>query len=164
MPKIGDAETVQRRRTLFVENYLGNGGNATKAAIDAGVSPGSARVTACRWLKQLDIKTTLAERGKEVLAEAGLSSQRWAKEMESIAHFDPAEMYDEDGKVIPIHLLPEHVRRAIASVKGAGDTLEYKFHDKNVALANVGKHLGVFERDNNQLRPDIKVLIQLVGK
>jgi phage terminase small subunit len=35
---------------IFVDAFIANGGNATEAAIAAGVDPDKAAVQACRWL------------------------------------------------------------------------------------------------------------------
>ena len=155
-------EAAGRRRALFVEAYLTNGGNATRAAISAGLSPSTAKSTGQRMLKRPDIASLIAERAGKVMSAAQLNTQRWAAEMACIGHFDPAELYDADGNLIPLHQLPEHVRRAISGVSAAGRA-EYKFWDKVAALNAIGKHLGVFERDNQQKVADIRVMIQLVG-
>lgn len=166
MPDVADA--TKTKYILFAERYVANGGNGTQAAIDAGATKNSAKVMAHRWLKREDVQSIVAARASQVLADAGLSTERWAKETACIAHFDPRELYDAAGNLIPIHLLPEHVAHAISSIETITDkdgevTKKLKLWDKNAALANAGKHLGVFEQDNRQKAGDIKVLIQLVG-
>jgi hypothetical protein len=111
----------------------------------------------------------------EVVQEAELNTTRWAKEMAAIGHLDPGELYDAQGNLIPVHQLPEHVRRAIASVEiehrtsGKGDdretvvTQKVKMNDKNAALANIGRHLGAFDKDNAQRVTAIQVNVTLVG-
>ena len=42
---------VTPRQAKFVSYLVANGGNGTQAAIAAGCKPGSAAVTACKWLK-----------------------------------------------------------------------------------------------------------------
>lgn len=168
-------ETALIRQKLFVERWLTNGNNATEAAAYAGFSEASAHVRGCELLARDDVKAMIGARAERLVRTAELSTERWAKEMAAIGHFDPGELYDVDGNLIPIYQLPEHVRRAIASVKrerrteGKGETVatvtteEVKLHDKNTALANIGKHLGVFAEDNRQLNRPIQVLVQLMG-
>lgn len=163
------------RRKLFAERYLVNGRNGTEAAQHAGATGPNAATQAGRWLKHPDVIAIIAERTAAVIEQAVLNTDRWAKEMASIGHFDPGELYDDDGHLIPLHLLPEHVRRAVASVKtehrtvGRGEdrevitTQEVKLNDKNTALANIGRHLGAFDKDNAQKIVAIQVNIQLVG-
>lgn len=163
------------RRKLFAERYLVNGGNGKEAAIHVGSSPVAAGKQAHEWLKLPDVRSILDAGIAKVVQQAELTTERWAKEMAAIGHFDPGTLYDEDGALIPIHKLPEHVRRAIASVKhetrmeGKGPdrvavtTQEIKLNDKNTALANIGRHLGAFDKDNAQRITAIQVNIQLLG-
>ncbi len=165
-------KAIGARHELFIETYLVNGGNATKAAIAAGYAAKGASRTGWRLLRTPEIAKRCTVRAEKALFDAGLTTERWAKEMACIAHFDPGELYDAAGNVIPVHLLPEHVRRAIASVeiettgkRVLTTTTKIKPCDKNTALANVGRNLGAFEEDNRQnAREPIHVTITLVGK
>lgn len=174
--KVGKSEAaVAVRRTLFAERYLTNGRNGREAAIYVGAPEANAGTQAYRWLQHPDVKALVEARTAAVVEEAVLNTTRWAKEMACIGHFDPGELYDANGALIPVHELPEHVRRAIGSVKrehrfeGKGEdrvevvTEEVKIIDKNTALANIGRHLGVFEKDNRQQITAIQVNLTLVG-
>ncbi len=163
------------RHKVFAERYLVNGNNATEAAKFSGYSERTAHAQGYRLLQMESVKTILGNRAESLLRAAELTTERWAKEMAAIGHFDPGELYDADGNLIPIYKLPEHVRRAIGTVKierrfeGRGEdrtevvTQEVRPCDKNTALANIGKHLGMFEQDNRQKAQNIRVLVQLVG-
>lgn len=168
-------QSVVVKRKLFAERWLVNGNNGTEAAIHIGFAAHNAAVMATRYMKHPDVKTIIERAQAKAVAKAELTTERWAKEMAAIGHFDPGELYDEDGKAIPVRELPEHVRRAISSVKverrfeGKGEgrveivTEEIRPWDKNTALANIGRHLGVFEKDNRQNITAIQVNISLVG-
>lgn len=164
------------RRKVFAERWLVNGNNASEAAIHAGWSAKTSRSTGSQILKEPDVQAIIGTRIDKVLHEAELTTERWAKEMACIGHFDPGELYDENDNLIPLNKLPEHVRRAIGSIdidqryEGKGDdarlvtTTKIKPWDKNQALANIGKHLGVFEKDNQQKVEPIHVTVTFVGK
>lgn len=163
------------RRKLFAERYMINGRNGTEAAVYIGAAAANAATQASRWLQHPDVIAIIAARTAAVMEKAVLNTERWANEMASIGHFDPGELYDDDGNLIPVHKLPENVRRAIASVKrehrttGRGEeretitTEEIKLIDKNTALTNIGRHLGVFEKDNKQNVTAIQVNLTLLG-
>lgn len=170
-----------KRRKVFVERYLVNGNNAAEAARHAGYSVATAAAKGHTLINDPKIKEMLGTRNEKVLHDAQLTTERWAREMACIGHFDPGELYDAAGNLIPIHQLPEHVRRAIASVevdsslsvnpdKADGttrvirdNTTKIKLWDKNAALANIGKHLGMFEQDNRQRTNAIQVNVVLRG-
>ena len=60
---------------LFVEAYMA-GNNATQAAITAGYSANSARVTACRLLARDSIKAEVARRREGLIAKLDLSPEK----------------------------------------------------------------------------------------
>lgn len=163
---------AELRRKVFVERWLTNGNNAAEAARYAGFSENSAVQTGYELLQRDDVQALIGHRNNRLLATATLNTERWANEMAAIGHLDPGEFYNEAGELIPIHKLPEHVRRAVASVdheittdKDGNTTqrIKIKTNDKNAALTNIGRHLGVFERDNRQQVIAIQVNLTLVG-
>jgi len=174
--KVGrNTKGSELRYRTFVDRYLVNGNNACEAARHAGYSEGTAKY-GIKLMRNPRVIELLGQRAERAANVAELSADKWAKEMASIAHFDPGELYDGDGNLIPLPDLPEHVRRAIGSIdietrmEGKGDeavpvtTTKVKVWDKNVALANVGKHLGLFEKDNSQKVEPIHVTVTFVGK
>jgi hypothetical protein len=91
-----------------------------------------------------------------------LTVARVLEEYAHLATLDIGEAFAPDGSLLPIHEMPEHVRRALAGVevselmvdgdgKGpVGKLHKLKFYDKRAALADIAKHLGMFiERIGN---------------
>lgn len=163
------AETA-KRKALFVQEMIKNGGNGTQAAIAAGYSQRDARNRALRLLKEADISRQLEEARAAVVKQAeattGVSVERTLLELSRIAYFDPGRLFDESGNLLAIKDMPEEVRAAIAQVEhfeefaGRGDereligyTKKLKLWDKNSAIDKAMKHLGLFEKDNEQLKP-----------
>lgn len=82
--------------------------------------------------------------------------ERVLQEYQHIAFLDIAGAFDENGGLLPIHQMPEDIRRAIAGIevaelnidrdgKGAvGKLHKIKILDKGKALQDIGKHLGMF--------------------
>ena len=78
-----------------------------------------------------------------------------------IIRFDPAEMYDEEGSLLPIHKMPKKVRMCIQSFEiqevpsfneELPDTItkKVKHYDKLAGVEKLMKHLGGYELDNKQ--------------
>ena len=84
------------------------------------------------------------------------TTERILQELARVGMSDPGEMFNADGDMIAMHELPEHVRRAIATVKvtrttrGRGDDAatevgtEVKFWPKVEALRLMGTYRRMF--------------------
>lgn len=81
------------------------------------------------------------------------------QEAARIGLLDPARLFDEKGNLLPINDIPAEVRAAIASIEVGEVEIDgevttrvkkIKLWDKNSALEKLMKHLGSFERDNQQ--------------
>lgn len=152
------------RRDAFIAAYLTNGRNATQAAITAGYAPKGAHVQGARLLKDAKVSAAIATHESKSAVSADLSIERWAKDSGSIGHARVGELYNPNGTFKSIHELPDHVQAAIASVEygPTGLPTKIKFWDKNVALTNIGKHVGAFEKDNAQQSRPISLKVVLV--
>ena len=148
----------------FVERFLTNGHNATDAARHAGYTGSGIRVNASRMMQRSDVKEMIAARAKRVAAKVELTGEAWAREVAALAFSSIGDLYDDAGQLIPIHLLPPHVKAAIAGVRQLSDgSMMAIFGDKNAALAMAAKHLGLFEKDNSQRAENVRVTVNLLG-
>lgn len=125
--------------------------NGSAAAERAGCSPRSAAVTAAKWLRKANVRAAidaeLAARAKRVR----ITADDVLAELGRLAFVDIAKAYDKDtGALLPIHEIPEDVRRAIAGVDvvelpdGAGTVRKLKLYDKKGSLELLGKNLKLF--------------------
>jgi phage terminase small subunit len=137
--------------------------NGTQAAIRAGYAEKGANVTASKLLTNPNIAAAIQEQCATKAKDADISLERILKEYKSIAYFDIAKLYNEDGDLKKIHEIDEETRRAISSIEsddlfaGAGDsrkhvgyTRKVKACSKRDALADLMRHVGGFEKDNAQ--------------
>lgn len=74
--------------------------------------------------------------------------ERVMTEYTRIAFFDPLDMFDDEGRLLPLSEMPEDARRAIAgfdvNVTPAGEIVtKIKFNSKNVALKDLSTILGI---------------------
>jgi phage terminase small subunit len=175
-PKAGTSKRAAKlKRKMFAEEFVANGGNATRAAIAVGYAPNSAGVTGSRLLKDANVQTAVSEAEERALGKARLSTERVLQELERAIFADPRKLYDERGCLKPIHLLDDDIAAAIASIDvdetrgrgpkrtAAGVTTKVRLHDKLVAIDRAMKHLGLFERDNRQRDSNIAIQVNLVS-
>lgn len=135
--------------------------NATQAAIRAGYSKKTAAEQATRLLTNVQIQETVARFRENQQIRTGISADRALKEAARLAFFDVRKLCDAEGNPIPIQYLDDDTAAAIQGLElsserdGEGFTTvrKYKVADKNAALERVFKHLGLFERDNEQNNP-----------
>lgn len=163
------------KQRKFADEYLiCNSG--TKAAIAAGYSAKTARVKASQLLVDEEVEKYIIEKRQVVAEKHGVTLDRVINEYAKIAFFDIREIYDVDGGLIPVKQLDDVAAGAIASIKSteewgeddAGDRTiigtnkEIKVFDKIRALQDLGKHLGLFEKDNEQQRPNTTLKVEIV--
>jgi len=132
------------KKAIFIAEYSLRG-NGTQAAIAAGVPEASAAVTASRWLRDAKIAAAIEEQKARLVAKLELTQERVLQELMRIAWYDPGKLFYEDGTRIPVHLLDEDTRRAVASVEDEtedGKRTQYvKMCDKKGAGELLGKYL-----------------------
>jgi phage terminase small subunit len=139
---------VKPQYALFVAEYLKDpNNNATSAARAAGFSEKSAATQGSRLLKRLDIQGAIAQarasKSKKVenqVAKAELTAARIFEELTNLVTFDPAKMYDENGKMLHVKDMDEATRKAIAGIEESVG----KLGDKNTKL-RLSSRLGSIE-------------------
>ena len=151
--------TARERR--FVSAYLLTA-NGKEAAEQAGYSTNGAKVTACRLLKLPHIQAALQRRRGHVEANldnpGDIEAARLLTELSVIAFSDVRDLFDERGKLRPIHELPEGPARALASIEVSrvehGDDppetiVKVKQWDKLRAIELIGKLRGLFPSEKH---------------
>lgn len=137
------------QKKKFADEYLIDF-HGTNAAIRAGYSESRARITASELLASEEIQEYLNERRMQLAAKAKVTPERVLEELTRIALSNPADLYDENGNLLPVHKLPREVSAALASievVKGGKKKGQprYRQHDKVKALELIGKHFMMFK-------------------
>lgn len=127
---------------------------------DSAIWPSASRIMA---------NSKVSARVKALQAEsaalAGLDQAEILLEIRRLALSDIAGIMHADGRIKMPHELDPGTRAAVASFEMGPAGIKYKFWDKNAALEKAGKHLGLFERDNEQSRSTLPTItrIELVG-
>lgn len=173
-------DAAATRKRLFVEALLSNDENITKAALAVGFSPKTAASQGSRLLKDVEVQRLLRLRRDETAAKYELNTEMIVRSIVQELTFDPANLYDEGGNLKKITDLDPDVRMALASVEfeqhGSPDAPVFvrkvKWAQRQGAREQAMKHLGMFEKDNQQRSPldglprDVLKLIQerLLGR
>ena len=160
------------KQQRFVEEYLIDR-NATQAAIRAGYAAGSAHASGPRLLEHAGIKLAIKEANTLKAKELSVSKEMVVAELAKLAFSDitdflevreievPGEALDGEPRkvkyvdVFTTEGMPKIKTAAIQSIKQTKDGIEIKLHDKTRALEMIGRHLGIFEIDNDQRKPPV---------
>ncbi len=170
-----DGLTPKQRR--FVQEYVACL-NATEAYKKAGYS-GTGRVAenaASRLLGNVGVKTAiqsaLVEQRQQLKASASDVWQEWTR----LGLIDARKLFKADGALKAPHEWPDEVASAVASVEvfeeyeGRGEsrrlvghTKKLKLWDKNTALTNLGKALGILKDSHEHTGENGQPLFPRIG-
>lgn len=164
--------TDQRKR--FADRYFETL-KAKESAIYAGYSELSAKSQASQLLDDPEIEEYLSNLHAEYQLKTGINRQRILDEYAKIAFFDIREIYDVDGGLINIRQFDDNSAGAVSGLKVTeewgedeegrkiitGTIKEVKLNDKLRALQDLGKHLGIFEKDNSQKAASMVTIFKL---
>lgn len=143
-------------RALFIVEYLRTN-NATKAAIAAGYSEKTARQQGSRLLSNVDIRAEIQAQRKEMVAAAKVDAQDVLARLKDEVEADIADLFDDDGKLLPVWEWPLVWRQGLISGieveelwEGRGEDRvqvgmlrKVKMSDRLKRLELIGKHIGV---------------------
>ena len=114
-------------------------------------------------LRKAEINAAVKEMQSELADSLEITPERVLREYARIAFSDTRNLFDEDGHLIPLHQLSQDQSAAIGGIDvnlaGDGDggmvtVKKIKIWDKRGALDSLSKHLGLFEKDNEQGKTD----------
>lgn len=151
---------LNAKQKRFCEEYIIDL-NGTQAAIRAGYSAKTAGEQAGRLLGDVRIQEYIQELKTERSDRTNITADMVVQEIAKVAMLNVEDFYDDIG-LKPLSELDDKAKAAISSyqtkrIKVGKDEWEdipiMKVHDKMKALELLGKHVGVFEKDNHQKKP-----------
>ena len=155
------------KQKRFCEEYMIDL-NATQAAIRAGYSKKTAYSIAERLLRNVDIQGYLVDKRKKIADKLEISQERVLKELARIAFFDIRKVYDDNNVLVDVVKMDDDAAAVVSGIEvdeiyegvgkdraKIGNTVKLKLSNKVTALENLGKHLGLFEKDNDQKKPEL---------
>lgn len=144
------ARQLTEKQQTFVDEYLIDL-NATQAAIRAGYSVKNADKIGSELLGKTRVSEAIGKALAERSKRTGINADRIVRELAKIALVNPDDVVHFNSATVKEGASRDDLA-AIASVKVKtiptedGDIIEreVKFYDKNRALEQLGKHLGMF--------------------
>ena len=150
------------RQQAFLNNLM-KGMSQKEAYVSAGYSPKTAEQNSTALIRNPKFRANFEAAKERAANKAEATLERVLREECRIAFADIIGLFDENGALVRPQDIPEDLRRAIASIKVIEkwdpesmrmlNVYEYRFWDKGRALERIGKHLGMYEKDNEQKRP-----------
>lgn len=149
MARRRNGAALNERQEKFCLEYLKDL-NGTQAAIRAGYSERTAQEQSSRLLSKAIVTARVDALNKARNQRLNLKADDVLRELLRIAQVDISRIYDLEGRLLPVHDMPEDVRRAISGVetvevgdddKGIASIRKVRFWDKTKALELLAKHL-----------------------
>lgn len=166
--KGGGIMKLTPKQKRFVDEYLVDL-NATQAAIRAGYSERTARITAAENLTKPNIQKEIERQMKDREKRTEIAQDKVLKELAHIAYDDIRNYLkfwtDEEGKIqVELKSSDKIDTRNISEIQLDNGKLKFKLYPKDNALIQLGRHLGLF---NDKLSFDgainINMKVKVVG-
>lgn len=157
------------KQEAFCQEYLIDL-NATQAAIRAGYSEVSAKEIACGLLTKHNIQTRVSDLKAVRSEKTNITAERILNEYAKIAFSDIRNFYNADGSLKLPKDIEDKDAACLAGIEAdelfgvipgsdgergrIGETKKIKLYDKVRALDALGKHVGLFEKDNQQKKSE----------
>ncbi len=160
------------KRQRFAQEYIIDF-NGTQAYIRAGFtvsSPEVAAVEAHRLLRNPNVQREIEKLQEELRDRSELSADMIIQELRSLGFWNIQDFINTANEIKDLTKLSRKTTKPVIGIKSQVKTYkqedgtvvkevtaELKMHDKRGALVDLGKHLGIFEKDNEQKSFKIKV-------
>lgn len=136
--------------------------NATQAAIRAGYSKKTAHSIGAENLIKPDIQNYISDLQKQLADKSGITAEMVINELAKIGFSNIQEYLARTNTISDLTKIDKDKAAAVESIKivetewdgGSKTSTTFKLYDKKGALELIGRHLGIFEKDNRQLVPD----------
>lgn len=163
------AKVELTRRDKFAHNYVLNGQNGTQAYLNAGYKCKieSAWVGAHRLLRDIKVRERVAQLQNEYHDKLTHTREQTIQEIDNLGHFDPIDMFDDDGKMLPLQMMPAIARKMVNKIEMSLDKdenlasilkVEYG-KDKRGYLDMAAKFHNLYDSHQNAGNGVIKVMM-----
>ncbi len=154
---------LNEKNKQFAKEYVKDF-NGTQAAIRAGYSKKTAKVTAAKLLTKANIQSFIKKLQERTAERVEITKERLLNELYKIAISDVRKIYTVDGCLDQANMLDDDIAPAIAGVETKdivmenitiGRTTKLKMWDKISAIQTINKMLGFNAPEKTELsNPD----------
>jgi phage terminase small subunit len=129
--RASDPDGLTPRERLFVEAYVHNGGNTTRAYLVAAphVKETTAGVEGWKLLKTPKVAAVLEKRRQQRFKELQMTGDEALALIAMRARADVAQAYNANGQLLPINQWPEALRLACRTRGDKDGNVEWQFPD-----------------------------------
>jgi phage terminase small subunit len=158
------------KQELFAQRVAGGETltDAYRAAFPSSkAKPAMINAMASRMAAYPQVAARIRELREKAADRLAITRENVLREAARIAFFDFRRLFDEDGKLKPIHQLDDDMAAGVSRVEFDDDGALKKIfmHDKTANLEKLFKFLGLYEQDNRQKIDPLRELIEsLSGK
>jgi hypothetical protein len=151
-----------KNQEIFCAHYLASQ-NVKKSFLATfpqhkGKNWNTIRNLAHRYFNSTPVQEELKNLLDEIKDKYAITSEKVIQSIAESAFFNPSDLFDENGNLIPIHQLPSHCSSAIQNLQvtqtekdGEKKTVvQYKFVDKNNSRIMLSKYLKLFDEQSRQ--------------
>jgi len=147
--------------------------NARQSAISAGYSAKDADQRAWRIMRRPRVQALIHRMQDTYARDMRIETQTVLREIAGVAFSNVGDFVDAEGRV-DLSKVSRDQMAAVSSIEtetymdGRGENaqeikrVKLRFHPKTQALEALGKHLGLFERDNAQRDQGMRDLVELL--
>lgn len=148
---------LEDKQEMFCREYLKDL-NGTQAAIRAGYSAKTAHSIANENLIKPEIHNYIQELKAKRAEKLEISANKVLEELAKIGFSDLKDFLNNDYSLKNLDQIDTSKSGAIQSIQKeiiqgetyTNTTVKFKLHDKLSALEKIAKHIGFFEKDNEQ--------------
>jgi len=143
--------------------------NKTKAAVVAGYSKRSAKEIGYQNFTKPHILARVDEIRKEIKEQLGIDDHSVITELAALSYWNIKDFLTDGNVVKDLSKMPKAKLKPVVGIKTKVTTItiggvttkevttELKMSDKRTGVVDLGRHLGIFEKDNKQKGLKIKV-------
>lgn len=130
--------------------------NCQKAGERAGIQGDNIRITGWQMLQLPDVQAYIEQLQAEAALRCQITKDEWLNEWKRLGFSNIRDYVEDDHSIKSLDRVknPEAIKKIKKTVSvsefDTKTTVEFELHDKPNALTNIGRHLGWYEKDNEQ--------------